>query len=208
MASNDDLSHMRPFTDPVARMRQHLTQLATPAEVMDAARNGESWAFDRLFAELARPLRAFAVARGADDPDGLVNEVLSEVFSTLPSFDGDSGAFRGFVFYVARRRVIDEYRRRARRPRTTPTPDVDGKHAPAGRDEPGEMAGLATQSALRALATLTDDQRDVLVLRVVCDLGLAETAAALDKPITAIKALQRRGIATLRRKISDGTVSI
>ncbi len=208
MATNDDLSHMRPLTDSVAPMRQRLTNLATPAEVMDAARNGDSWAFDRLFAELARPLRAFAVARGAEDPDGLVNEVLSEVFASLPSFDGDSVAFRGFVFYVARRRVIDEYRRRARRPRTTPRPELGGQQALVGRDEPGEMTGLATESALRALAALTDDQRDVLVLRIVCDLGLAETAAALDTPVTAIKALQRRGIAALRRKISDGTVSL
>jgi len=41
-----------------------------------------------------------------------------------------------------------------------------------------------------------------------CELSAISVLLALDKPVTAIKALQRRGIASLRRKISDGTVSL
>ncbi len=206
MVGPDDYMVMAPHTRP--RARSHAERRDQPGfdEVLVAARQGESWAFDRLFNDLNRPVAAFALARGAEDPDGLVNEVLTQVFAGLPKFSGDENAFRGFVFHVARRRLIDEYRRRSRRPATSSAP-MPEYQAPGGR-LPEDMPSLNLNRTLETLNQLTDDQRDVLLLRVVCDLGLAATAAALDKPVTAIKALQRRGIATLRRKISDGTVSL
>lgn len=209
MADFDDFPDMWSSSSSDAPFRRRRAELATFDEVLDAAGAGDSWAFERLFSDIQSPLRAFAVARGAGDPDGLVNEVLSEVFEALPAFRGDQSAYRGFVFHVARRRLIDEYRRRARRPRLDlraepiepPTASADP------RTSPDAMVGIDLERALRMLDGLTPDQRDVLALRVICDLSLAETAAAVGKPLTAVKALQRRGIATLRRSFSAGTVS-
>jgi RNA polymerase sigma-70 factor (ECF subfamily) len=50
---------------------------------------------------------------------------------------------------------------------------------------------------------LSPDQREVIALRVVADLSVEQTAAAVDKSYEAVKALQRRGLATLRRTLSD-----
>ena len=168
-----------------------------------AARRGDSAAFQTLFERISRPLRAFAAARGATDPEGLVNDALAEAFRGLPSFIGGEDAFRGFVFHIARRRLIDEYRRTGRRVRTVPMPERFDAVAPS--DPAGEVA--ASDRAIRLVGMLTEDQRDVILLRVVADLSIEETAAALGKPITAIKALQRRALGTLRRKISDEPVS-
>jgi RNA polymerase sigma-70 factor (ECF subfamily) len=60
------------------------------------------------------------------------------------------------------------------------------------------MEQIAGDGAVRQLATLTDDQRAVLLLRVVADLSLAETADVLGKPVGAVKALQHRALARLR----------
>lgn len=194
--------------DDVHGMRSD-TDLPPPAPVagtdplLDAARRGESAAFQTLFERISRPLRAFAAARGASDPDGLVNDALAEAFRGLPTFVGGEDAFRGFVFHVARRRLIDEYRRSNRRIRTMPI--TEPMHAVAASDPAGEVA--ARDRAVRLVGMLTEDQRDVVLLRVVADLSIEETAAALGKPVTAIKALQRRALATLRRKISDQAVS-
>lgn len=206
MSDPDDLSYMRPR--PVPTPRPHAARSAPFDQLLEAACSGASWAFERLFAEHSPRLRAFAAARGADDPDGLVNEVLSEVFSSLPRFSGDETAFRGFVFHVARRRLIDDYRRRSRRPIISGTRLPDRVESAPPDLQPDALIGLQNQHALSMLGSLTDDQRDVLLLRVMCDLSLGETARALDKPITAIKALQRRGIATLKRRIHNGTVSL
>ena len=194
----DDVHSMRSDTD--------LPPPAPPAAsdpLLDAARRGDSAAFQTLFERISRPLRAFAAARGATDPEGLVNDALAEAFRGLPSFHGGEDAFRGFVFHIARRRLIDEYRRTGRRVRTVPMPERFDAVAPS--DPAGEVA--ASDRAIRLVGMLTEDQRDVILLRVVADLSIEETAAALGKPITAIKALQRRALGTLRRKISDEPVS-
>jgi RNA polymerase sigma-70 factor (ECF subfamily) len=57
------------------------------------------------------------------------------------------------------------------------------------------------------LADLTPDQRHVLALRVIADLSLEQVAAATGKPVGAVKALQHRALATLRRKIAGEAVS-
>lgn len=207
MTTADDFVHMRPFTDTSAPARPRASALAQFPDVLEAATHGESWAFERLYHELAGPLRGFARNRGVRDPEALVDDVLVEVFRSLPQFSGDESAFRGFAFHVARRRVIDDYRRQGRRPAERPLSDAPEGAISARDDMPHELPGVALDGTLALLDTLTSDQRDVLILRVVCDLSIAETATALDKPITAIKALQRRGISALRRTISAQGVS-
>jgi RNA polymerase sigma-70 factor (ECF subfamily) len=51
------------------------------------------------------------------------------------------------------------------------------------------------------LASLSVDQRDVVLLRFVADLSLEETARALGKAVTAVKALQHRALDALRRQV-------
>lgn len=207
MTTADDFLPMRPSTDLSAPARPRASGLAPFSEVLDAATHGESWAFERLYHELSGPLRGFAVNRGVRDAEALVDDVLVEVFRSLPQFSGDESAFRGFAFHVARRRVIDDYRRQGRRPAERPLGDAPEGAIRASDDMPHELPGVALDRTLALLDTLTPDQRDVLILRVVCDLSIAETATALDKPITAVKALQRRGINALRRTISAQEVS-
>jgi RNA polymerase sigma-70 factor (ECF subfamily) len=52
---------------------------------------------------------------------------------------------------------------------------------------------------------LTDDQRAVLLLRVLADLPVREVAAIVGKPESAVKALQRRAVASVRRRMKDTT---
>jgi RNA polymerase sigma-70 factor (ECF subfamily) len=54
-------------------------------------------------------------------------------------------------------------------------------------------------------AGLSDDQREVLILRIVGDLTVEQIAAIVDKSVGAVKALQRRALDALRRKlVRDG----
>ncbi len=198
MDSSDGVYDMRSPSDAVAP-----GHIGVPSNAVDAAKAGHSWAFEALFIRLSRSIRAFADVRGAEDPDGLANDALAEAFRALPRFEGDDDAFRGFVFHIARRRLIDEYRRRNRRVKARPVPDHPDVAAPG--DPFAESLGYDRAVAL--VNGLTADQRDVILLRVLCDLSLEQTATALDKPIGAVKSLQRRALDSLRRKISDQVVS-
>jgi DNA-directed RNA polymerase specialized sigma24 family protein len=61
---------------------------------------------------------------------------------------------------------------------------------------------------IAAIRELTADQQDVLLLRLVGDLSLEEVARVVGKRLTAVKALQRRGLAALARRISREAVSL
>jgi RNA polymerase sigma-70 factor (ECF subfamily) len=53
------------------------------------------------------------------------------------------------------------------------------------------------------LERISPDQSEVLLLRIVADLSVDETAAVVGKSYEAVKALQRRGLAALRRQLSE-----
>lgn len=166
--------------------------------VLRAAKAGEGRAFERLYRWLAPQVTNFAGARGAEDAEGLANEVFLRVFEQISRFEGDSRAFRAWIFTIARNRVIDLHRMRSRRPIVTgqdpPDRTVDGAETQA-------MASLGTERVNDLLASLSVDQRDVILLRMICDLSLEQVAVAVDKPVTAVKALQRRGLRRLQSEI-------
>ena len=72
-----------------------------------------------------------------------------------------------------------------------------------------EIDALATLSPGTAelLSQLTDEQREVLVLRLVADLSLEQTAAVTGRTVNATKALQHRAVNTLRRTTSAEAVT-
>jgi len=55
---------------------------------------------------------------------------------------------------------------------------------------------------------LSPDQRDVMLLRVLSGLTLAETAGVLGKSVGAVKALQVRAVARIRRQMAEETVPL
>jgi len=162
------------------------------------ARGGHADGYEQLFHALAPRVAGYFRAGGATDPDGLTNEVFLRVFSQLEHFAGDEPAFRAWVFAIARCRLVDERRARARRVDEEPLRAV---HAATECGDAEADAGerLGTAWVETVLATLEPDQRDVLMLRIVGDLTIPEIASVLDKSVGAVKALQRRGLAAVRR---------
>jgi RNA polymerase sigma-70 factor (ECF subfamily) len=76
-----------------------------------------------------------------------------------------------------------------------------------GDAEEEALNRVEVRRVLDAISRLSSDQQDVLLLRLVADLSLEEVAAILGKRISAVKALQRRGLAALARAISPEGVS-
>lgn len=174
--------------------------------VLAAARAGEGWAFERLFLWLGRDVAAYARGAGMDDPDGTANEVFLRVFKGIGKFEGSEERFRSWVFAIAHNRIIDERRRRSRRLTEVPA-DTQAREAvetsPDAADE--ALLHLDDERIRGLLEELSPDQRDVLLLRVVADLSIEDTAEALGKRPGAIKALQHRAIRSLRSKTEGVT---
>ena len=168
---------------------------------LDAARAGDGRGFDALFRATAPAVVGYLRARNVSDPDGLANDVFLRAFRTIHTFTGDAARFRSWLFTIAHNTAIDDARRRRRRVAEVP---LERAAEPTGGDvEVDVFAELAHDRVRLLLDRLSPDQRDVILLRVIADLSVEETGAVVGKGYEAVKALQRRGLAALRRAISD-----
>jgi RNA polymerase sigma factor (sigma-70 family) len=175
-------------------------------ETLEAARAGDRAALEALYRELAPAVLGYLRAQGAREPEDLTSETFVGMVRGLPKFDGDVRAFRSWVFSIAHRRLLDQRRRLARR-REEP---VDPREMPEGLGGDVEREveeSLGSRWALEAVARLTPEQRDVLLLRVLADLAAEEVAQILGKSLGAVKSLQRRALLALARQIDRQGVS-
>jgi RNA polymerase sigma-70 factor (ECF subfamily) len=168
--------------------------------VLAAAQAGGGWAFERLWRDLAPLVRGYARMQGCAEPDDLTSEVFVAAFRRLGAFSGTESQLRSWLLTITHRRVIDERRRLARRG----VPDVfdPSRHGAAGGDVEDEaIERLGSARVVAALDRLATDQRAVLLLRIIGDLTIEQIAEVLGKRPGAVKALQRRGLAALRRHV-------
>jgi RNA polymerase sigma factor (sigma-70 family) len=171
--------------------------------VLAAARDGAPWAFERMFTALAPAVTGYLRIQGSSEPEDLTSEVFVAILRNLPNFQGDEAGFRSWVFTIAHRRLLDERRRRARRPTPEPltaTTAVAVRESAAADDVEGAIDRSLGAERVRALCDrLVPDQRDVLLLRLLGDLSIEQIAGTLGKSKGAVKALQRRGLAAVGR---------
>jgi RNA polymerase sigma-70 factor (ECF subfamily) len=169
------------------------------AGALEAARNGSSDGLGTIYTALAPAVRGYLQGQGAGDPDDLLGEVFVGVARGIAEFEGDAEAMRRWVFTIAHRRLVDDRRRRRVR-------DAGG---PAAEQTVPDIAEAAAEridagAVRQALDGLTDDQREVLLLRVVADLPVRDVARITGRTDGAVKTLTRRALASLARNLPSG----
>jgi RNA polymerase sigma-70 factor (ECF subfamily) len=180
-------------------------------EVLVAARRGDPLAYRDLYDGLAGRVCGYLSVHGASDAEDLTSEVFLRAFRKLDRFEGNEKQFRSWVFTITHHLLLDDRRRRGARIATSAY-DGDAVNRVAGGDVEDEAIDhLRSEWVTDALAQLSPDQQTVVTLRVVGDLSVEQVAVVTGKPVSAVKALQRRGIATLRRHMAgaagEGTVT-
>jgi len=169
--------------------------------ILAAARAGGDWAWRELYMAIAPHLHRYLRARGIADPDDVVGETFLRVVRHAASFEGDGPAFRAWVFTIGRNVAIDAARQRARRPEDV-LGDLRGL-GPSGDAEADALRSLAETQMRELLDELSDDQRDVLLLRFLSDLTFGEIASVIGKREGTVRMIQNRALAALRGKISE-----
>jgi RNA polymerase sigma factor (sigma-70 family) len=174
-------------------------------DVLRSARAGAEWAWTRIYDELAPTIVGYLRAHGAADPEDVAGEVFLQVVRGLPDFSGGKGEFRAWTFTIAHRRLVDDLRRRRRRPVEVSPADVVERAAGAGGDVNEDAEARMADALVRAaIDELPPDQRSVVLLRIIGDLTIEEIARAVGKRPGAVKALQRRGLRRLERAYPFG----
>jgi RNA polymerase sigma-70 factor, ECF subfamily len=177
------------------------------SSLLAAARDGDEAAWEELYGSLAPALLGYLRANGAPDPEDVLGEVFLQVARDIPRFEGEESGFRSWVFTIAHHRLIDARRHSARRPvELSPEPPEPAERADDAAQE--ALAQIGLEEVTRVLGSLSPDQREVLLLRVVGDLTVEDTANAVGKRPGAVKALQRRGLAAVKRELAKGRVTL
>ena len=178
------------------------------AAVLRAARVGEEWAWTALYAEFAPALLGYLRAQRADQPEDVLGEVLLQIVRDLPGFDGGKLEFRAWAFTIAHHRLLDERRRSARRPaEPMPAPEIE-RLGPLGDTEEDALRALSAERVGHLLAQLSPDQQNVILLRVLGELTSEQVAQVIGKTVSAVKALQRRGLEALKCELERERVTI
>lgn len=177
------------------------------AELLAEARSGDERAAGVVFAAHQPMLLRYLRARERVGADELASEVWLLVARGLMDFHGDAQDFRAWLFSIARSRVADHRRRETRR-------IIDpGAVAQAGTDGEAQVADVdnrvAAQDAVDLMVKhLSQDEAEVLILRVVADLDAARTAELMGRPESWVRATQHRALQRLDQQLGpDSEIS-
>jgi RNA polymerase sigma-70 factor (ECF subfamily) len=157
---------------------------------------GDAEVLAALYRELSPPLRGFLSGLVPDEAEDLAAETWIAAARALAGFDGDGAGFRRLLFTIARRRAIDHLRKRRRRR----TDSVAVLPEVVAELDAGEQV-LERQDARAAIdrifALLSRPQAEVVVLRVVGGLSVADVARVVGRTPAQVSVLQSRGLRRL-----------
>jgi RNA polymerase sigma-70 factor, ECF subfamily len=135
--------------------------------------------------------------------EDLTQEVFLRVYRTVESYRADQGAFATWLTSVTRNLLVDHYRR-SRRDRLTDSmddasPQLETKEAPARSPEQLTRALELSEQVQQALARLSPDLREAVILRDLQELEYREIQSVLQVPEGTVKSRINRGRIDLAR---------
>jgi RNA polymerase sigma-70 factor (ECF subfamily) len=166
------------------------------AALVERCRKGDIAAFEPLVEKYRQRVwrLAYNVLRDREEAWDVAQEAFIRAYQALPSFRGQS-AFYTWLFRIVMNVASDRARARAARGRafgTERVPEEDWDRVmvdkPAGEQSPDEAAASTEdrERIMRALATLSEQHRDIIVLSDVEGLSYKEIADVLEIPMGTV----------------------
>jgi len=156
--------------------------------VLAAAQLGLEWPVAALCREFHPKVLRYLRAHNPDRAEELASETWSDIASALPTFEGDETSFRRWVFAAARRRLL-EVREKGGSARETLVSE---------QDDDVSVERRAVDAALARISTLAPQQADVLLLRTLGDLDVAEVAEITGDPLDLARGAEVDGLQRLK----------
>ena len=181
--------------------------LADDADLLRAHAAGDPHAFARLYDRYDRPcfqfIRRMLGAAGADAAEDLHQETWISVSRSAGSFDPHKASFRGWLFTIARRKVVDHFRHQKVVPlgvrddeAAMQAPDLGP--TPVQQVETRELA----ERLVSAVEALPPEQRGAFLMSAQGGLSLEEIAQATGVAVETAKSRLRYARARLRQALA------
>jgi RNA polymerase sigma-70 factor, ECF subfamily len=164
---------------------------------------------------------AFRLVGDRSIAEDVVQETFLALWNRAETFDAARGSLATWLTTIARHRAVDRLRAAGRRPRTVDLGSLTGANGeddadalerliagsaarPAGTDPEAVYASVELRETLaRALAGMTDTERQVIALAYRDELTQSEIAARLGWPLGTVKTRTRRALHRLRDALTD-----
>ena len=152
--------------------------------------------YDRIFRYVSFKTSSFV------ESEDITAEVFVKMIQSIQSFRWQGYQFSSWIFKIAHNLVVDYYRKKSRGT-AVPLEEASSLHDESSLN-PEDVEhvvdiNLRMQSIQAGLRELTDLQKEVIRLRFVAGLSIAETASVVDKKENAVKALQHSGLKKLKK---------
>lgn len=172
---------------------------ASESHLIERAKACDAEALSELYRRHANAVFRYVYYRVGDRAvaEDLVGDIFVRALEGLPSYQDIGRPFEAWLYRIAHARVVDYYRRQNVRrvasldKRLAADEDANPDRLAARRDD--------ARRAWEALYRLTEDQQQVVSLRFIAGYSTAEVADLMGKTEGAVKALQHRALASLRR---------
>ena len=164
-----------------------------------AAAKGDEQAFAGLYDTYLDSVYRFIYLRVEDQQtaEDITSNVFLRAWEKLGNYQFRGVPFRAWLFRIARNAVIDHYRtRKENAPLEVVLNSRDDNLLPVS-----QQVGLRIEAeqVMVSMQHLTEDQRNVLTLKLVHGLNTKEVAKTLGKRQGAVRALQMRGLQALAK---------
>ncbi len=172
----------------------------TPEDLMALVARGDEAAFERLYDVLAGPIMGLVqrVLRDPAQSEEVTQEVLVELWRTATRYRSDRGSVRTWAMTLAHRRAVDRVRS------AQAAIDREDRVAESEVDRPFDQVAdevtnrLEREQVRRCMNTLTDLQRESVVLAYYGGYTYREVAQLLEVPLGTVKTRLRDGLIRLR----------
>ena len=168
-----------------------------------AAIKGDQQAFGQIYDTHMDDLFRFIYARVEDrqTAEDITSDVFLKAWENLDGYQIRGAPFRAWLYRIARNAVIDHYRTRKQE---APLEAVINTHDEDSMPVAQKVSlYLESEEVLTAMHEITDDQRNVLILKFVQNLTTKEIAKILGKRQGAIRALQMRGLQSIAQVLEE-----
>jgi RNA polymerase sigma-70 factor (ECF subfamily) len=135
------------------------------------------------------------------DAEDLTTQTFLKMLEAIGRFRWQSAPFSAWLFRIAHNLAMDHFRSRRRWQPEEEVPEPVGQVEQSAEEE--ALKVLSSENMFDLIDQLSDEQRQVLILKFVFDFSNLEAATVLEKSEGAIKSLQHRALVSLQKQLDQ-----
>jgi len=173
------------------------------ARLVKRVQKGDREAFGQIYERLYDQVYTYVLHQVGSpaDAEDITAGVFLDALRKIDDFKWRGAGFSAWLFRIARNDVLDFFRQRGHWQEAPIAAEVTEQPA-AGVEETAEAA-WKEQELLQAISKLSEEQRQVVLLKLLINFSNNQIGEILSKTEGAVKALQHRALLNLRNILKE-----